>query len=117
MVANGLGGVWHANERRHLHAALAVGVNVGIELFRGGDFAGVGLFGGSVHRLLDLLVHFFELLFGHEAVVQQEHAHVVDGVPGLPRRHHLVARAVDGARVRHGVAVVPVGVHLHVPMR
>jgi len=66
------------------------------------------------YLIADLLLDGLELVGSVEVVVGQQLLDVVDGVTGRAHAAHLLACAVGGTRVTHTVAVVAVGVELHV---
>ena len=62
----------------------------------------------SATDLLDL----FELRRVCPRLVKQQLPDVLNGVSELPHAADLIPGPVCGARIRHGVAVIPVSVHL-----
>mmetsp|Transcript_35624 Transcript_35624/g.70836 ORF Transcript_35624/g.70836 Transcript_35624/m.70836 type:complete len:257 (+) Transcript_35624:129-899(+) len=67
-----------------------------------------------LHFIADLLLDSLELLGRVERVIHQKLLHVFNRVAGSAHTAHFLASAVSGARVRHGVAVVAVGIEFHV---
>mmetsp|Transcript_28048 Transcript_28048/g.39948 ORF Transcript_28048/g.39948 Transcript_28048/m.39948 type:complete len:392 (-) Transcript_28048:1159-2334(-) len=111
--ANALGVVGHAHEVDGLALLVDSAVDVLVQPVVGRELACLGGGQRGLHGLVDFLLDLLELVRSGQAVVHQQLLHVVNGVPGRAHAAHLLAGAVGGARVGHGVAVVAIRVELH----